>query len=67
MPDYIALQTTWLSHECREVKEGERFTTVFPDVNGKPVKLGSNIELAKGKSKASETVEPDVSLDEQQV
>lgn len=45
MPQYIALRDTLLAHESRIVKEGETFTTDFPEVNGKPIVLGSNIKL----------------------
>ncbi|BCB27054.1 hypothetical protein SKTS_19400 [Sulfurimicrobium lacus] len=47
MPDYIAHRDTWLSHENRKVSAGEEFSTVFPDVNGKPMRLSDNIELVK--------------------
>lgn len=47
MPQYIAKRDTWLSHECRLVKEGERFTTEFPRLNGKPMKLSGNVEPVK--------------------
>lgn len=59
MPDYIAKSATWLSHECREVKEGERFTTVFPKgPDGKPMRLGENLELVKGAAKEPNAEEP---------
>lgn len=60
MARYKALRDTLLSHECRVVKSGEAFTTTFPDVGGKPMRLGDNLELlededggeeAAGKSK----------------
>lgn len=47
MPEYIAHVDTLIAHECRVVKAGERFTTVFPDVGGKPMRLSGNIELVK--------------------
>lgn len=45
MAKYIAKRDTWLSHECRLVKEGQEFDTEFP----KGMKLGSNIEPVKAK------------------
>lgn len=47
MADYLALRDTWLSHENRLVRAGEKFTTEFPEVNGKPMALGGNLELVK--------------------
>jgi len=47
MPEYIAKRDTWISHENRPVKAGEKFTTEFPKVDGKPMRLGDNIELFK--------------------
>jgi hypothetical protein len=47
MADYIALRDTWLSHENRMVRAGEKFSTEFPTVNGKPMALGGNLELVK--------------------
>lgn len=45
MPHYLAQTTTWLSHENRMVKAGERFETTFPKIKGQPMRLSSNIEL----------------------
>jgi len=49
--DYIAVRETWLSHECRFAKAGERFSTEFPQVNvgGKMVdiRLGDGIKLVE--------------------
>ncbi len=42
MPRYIALKDTWLSHECRIVKEGVEFETTFPkakDAKGELVEM----------------------------
>jgi hypothetical protein len=47
MPTYIANRTTWLSHENRMVKEGEQFVTTFPDVDGKPMRIGDNLTLVE--------------------
>lgn len=48
MPDYIAKRDTWISHENRPVKAGEKFTTEFPKgPDGKPMRLSDNIELFK--------------------
>lgn len=57
MAKYIATRRTWLSHECRQVEEGEIFETTFPSVNGKPMRLSDNLmpykgEVSKGKGKA---------------
>ena len=56
MPRYIALRDTLISHECRVVKEGQEFTTAFPE----GMKLGDNLQLVedekpapKGKAKAA--------------
>jgi len=56
MPRYIALRDTLISHECRVVKEGQEFTTTFPE----GMKLGDNLQLVedekpapKGKAKAA--------------
>jgi len=43
MPRYIALRDTWLSHECRLVKEGQEFTTEFPE----GMKLSGNLQLVE--------------------
>ena len=43
MPRYIALRDTWLSHECRLVKEGHEFTTEFPE----GMKLSGNLQLVE--------------------
>lgn len=53
MPKYRAKRDTWLSHECRTVKEGEQFETDFPKVKnhkGEEVgemKLSDNLELVE--------------------
>lgn len=52
MPRYIALRATLLAHEGRVVKEGEEFTTEFPQVaNDKgdlvDMKLGDNLRLVE--------------------
>lgn len=52
MPRYIANRDTWLSHECRLVKAGTEFETVFPKVklaDGKDVemRLGENLSLVE--------------------
>lgn len=48
MPEYIAKRDTWLSHENREIKAGTKFTTTFPKgPDGKPMRLGENLVLAK--------------------
>jgi hypothetical protein len=51
MAEYIAHTDLWLSHECRLVKAGEKFTTNFPKakVDGKEVemRLSDNLELVK--------------------
>lgn len=48
MPEYIAKRDTWLSHENREIKGGTKFTTTFPKApDGKPMRLGENLVLAK--------------------
>ena len=56
MPRYIALRDTLISHECRVVREGQEFTTEFPE----GMKLGDNLQLVedekpapKGKAKAA--------------
>lgn len=52
MAKYIATAKTWLSHECRMVEEGEEFETTFPKApDGKDMRLGSNLMLAKDKVK----------------
>ena len=48
MPRYIALRDTWLSHECRLVKEGQEFTTEFPE----GMKLSGNLQLAEDEKPA---------------
>lgn len=50
MPKYIAKRDTWLSHESRMVREGDEFSTVFPEVDGKPMRLSDNLELVKEKA-----------------
>lgn len=47
MPTYIANRKTWISHESRMVVEGDRFTTTFPDVNGKPMRITDNLTLVE--------------------
>jgi hypothetical protein len=49
MAKYKANVKIWLSHECRYAEEGEEFDTVFPTIQGKPMKLEPNIELVDGK------------------
>lgn len=49
MPRYIALRDTWLSHECRLVKEGHEFTTEFPE----GMKLGGNLQLVEDEKPAA--------------
>lgn len=57
--DYIAVADTWLSHECRQVKAGEEFSTEFPQVKvgGKLVdmRLGDNIRLVEAKKSAGKS------------
>lgn len=48
MAKYKALRDTLLSHECRVAKAGEVFETTFPEVDGKPMKIGDNLELLSG-------------------
>lgn len=43
MARYIALRDTWLSHECRLVKEGQEFDTTFPDC----MRIGDNLEVVE--------------------
>lgn len=69
MPRYIALRDTWLSHECRLVKEGQEFETVFPKVkNGKgeeigEMSLGDNLKLVEAeKPTAKKSAKGDESL-----
>jgi len=45
MARYRALAKTWLSHLNRMVQDGEEFETEFPLVDGKPMRLGANLEL----------------------
>jgi hypothetical protein len=57
MPRYVANRDTWLSHECRLVKEGVEFETTFPE----GMKLSDNIELVEsdkpaGKGKKDDQV-----------
>ena len=60
MAEYIAKRDIWLSHECRLVKAGERFSTEFPaGPGGKPMTLGDNLELVKpAKGKKPDGDEP---------
>ena len=54
MPRYKALTRLMISHECREVQEGEEFETTFPKINGKPMELGDNIiEIKPAKAKGA--------------
>ena len=54
MAKYRALRDTWLSHECRTVKEGDEFETTFPlGPDGKAMRLGENLEEIKATSKKS--------------
>lgn len=56
MAKYMATRDTWLSHECRVVKDGETFETTFPD----GMKLSDNIKLLDEKPKAKKIVSPAV-------
>ena len=52
MAKYIANRDTWLSHECRLVKAGEAFETVFPKgPKGEPMRLGDNLTEVKDSKK----------------
>lgn len=55
MPNYIARRRTWLSHENRMVDEGEKFSTTFPLVGGKPMRLSDNVDLVSGSKKKEDT------------
>lgn len=45
MAKYLAKRDIWISHDSRLVREGEEFETVFPTVNGQPMRLGDSLEL----------------------
>ena len=59
MPQYLALRDTWLGHENKLVKAGDKFETTFPPgPDGKPMRLGSNLELVKDKAGGKQSTDP---------
>ncbi len=53
MHKYISDVPRWISHECRQVKAGEEFTTEFPvGPGGKPMTLGDTLRLVEDEPKA---------------
>lgn len=57
MATYIAHRDTWLSHENRLAKAGDKFETTFPKVKGADgkeadMRLGDNLELVKDEKPA---------------
>lgn len=55
MARYIALRDTWISHECRLVREGQEFEAQFPE----GMKLSDNLQLVEPEKPASKKVKQD--------
>lgn len=64
MAKYRALSDIWLGHENRLVRSGETFDTTFPLIDGKPMRIGSNLEIlqdtpAEGRAKKGKAIVQD--------
>lgn len=55
MARYLALRDTWISHECRLVKEGQEFEAQFPE----GMKLADNLQLVEPEKPASKKAKQD--------